>query len=486
MASSSLVYDVAGVACEKSALVIDLGKMLLPNPNPSPSMKLKGKHVSASIPAPVTFTLEVLAAVDDPVVSHRGLAAASGSHPLASTTAVSSLPNLGNSGPHPRNSGLISDSSWAKVVSTGTHSTPQPLHFVEPIFADDKSTLCIPPALLDIGCKKYELCLVGQFMGTIPKMGLINAMLNKLWDRQGAISISHYKDEMLLIQFPNADALSRALLGGPWHVGGVPLVLRVWSSSLKKLDLSSANLPVWVQLNNVPLELLTQEGLSYIVSTIRKPIRADQDCSQLFKGDRANVYIEVDYSKPLRHELTVDIRGEQVVIDISYSWKPQCCDKCKEWGHHELACPKKVKTAKWVPKATSTTALSNAIATTAANNSISGASVLKVLKALILPALSVASSEPVAEISTVVSLLCPVVDISDSGLNSLASAPSSSDTLPDILVASPKRSRAAAAGVAALVFLFLLDFLDLHMIADGSGQILYGIFGGGISGILNL
>ncbi|KAJ4821982.1 hypothetical protein Tsubulata_007529 [Turnera subulata] len=337
MASSSLVYDAAGVARENSALVIDLGKMLLPNPNPSPSMKLKGKHVSASIPAP-------------------------------------------------------------------------PLHFVERIFADDKSTLCIPPALLDIGCKKYGLCLVGQFMGTMPKMGLINAMLNKLWGRQGAISISHYKDEMLLIQFSNADALSHALLGGPWHVGGVPLVLRVWSSSLKKLDLCSTNLPVRVQLNNVPLELLTQEGLNYIASTIGKPIRADQDCSQLFKGDRANVCIEVDYSKPLRHELTVDTRGEQVKI------------------------------AKWVPKATSTAALSNAVATTAANNNISGASVLEVLKAPILPALSVASSEPIAEISTLVSLLCPVVDISDSGLNSLASAPSSSDTLPDILVASPKRS----------------------------------------------
>lgn len=31
---------------------------------------------------------------------------------------------------------------------------------------------------------------------------------------------------------------------------------------------------------------------------------------------------------------------------------------------------------------------------------------------------------------------------------------------------------------------FLLDFLDLHIIADGFGQIRYGIFGGGISGTL--
>ncbi|KAJ4843576.1 hypothetical protein Tsubulata_046986 [Turnera subulata] len=240
MASSSSVCDATGVAREKSVLVIDLGKMLLPNPNASSALKLKGKHASASVPTPVAFTSGVQAAVDDPILSNCGeflnpppasVSVAEGSRPPASTIVASTKSNLENPAPPPSKSVVTSDNSWAKVVSNGTRSIPQPLHFVEPVFAYDKYTLCIPSALLDIGYMKYELCLVGQFMGTVPKMGLINAMLNKLWARQGTISVSHYKDTMLLIQFPNADACI------VW-----------WSLACR-----------WCSFNSSGLELLTEE-----------------------------------------------------------------------------------------------------------------------------------------------------------------------------------------------------------------------------------
>ncbi|KAJ4821962.1 hypothetical protein Tsubulata_034557 [Turnera subulata] len=122
------------------------------------------------------------------------------------------------------------------------------------------------------------------------------------------------------------------------------------SASLQKLDIFAAKIPVWTKLKHVPLELLTREGLSYLANAIGKPLHVDQDCSRLFKGNCANICIEVNFSQPLKHELVVDFNGETVRIEVSYSWKPQRCDFCKDWGHHELACAKKKPITKWIQK----------------------------------------------------------------------------------------------------------------------------------------
>ncbi|KAJ4837688.1 hypothetical protein Tsubulata_036595 [Turnera subulata] len=160
-------------------------------------------------------------------------------------------------------------------------------------------------------------------------------------------------DGLILFQFPNEATYNRALSRGPWHVGGVPLMLWPWTSSLKKKDLTTAILPVWVKLKHVPLELLTKEGLSYLASTLGTPLHTDQECSKIFKSDCANVCVKVDFSKPLLNELKLDINCENVIINVAYSWKPSLYDIYKNWGHHALACNTKRIEKKWVQKTTS-------------------------------------------------------------------------------------------------------------------------------------
>ncbi|KAJ4842028.1 hypothetical protein Tsubulata_021917 [Turnera subulata] len=213
--------------------------------------------------------------------------------PSIAASGLSKAPTT-NSASLPSTASPVKPVPCVNVASGGTISH-QPLDFVERVFAADNSTISIPPELLEIGRKKYSLCLVGQFMGAAPKLRLIYTTLNKLWGRQGTISVSAYKDDLFLIQFPNEFALSRALFGGPWHAGGIPLVLRLWSASRQKLDVSAAKIPVWTKLKHVPLELLTREGLSYLASAIGKPLHADQDCSKLFKCNCVNICIEVNF-----------------------------------------------------------------------------------------------------------------------------------------------------------------------------------------------
>ncbi|KAJ4824487.1 hypothetical protein Tsubulata_033137 [Turnera subulata] len=334
------LLDSSGLARSKSAIVMDLGNLNFPNPKSVAALRFNGKSTQAPTPAPVAFGSTVV----DSVLVHRDPDSAVSPVSLPVTEApVEAISVVKDASP-------TSGSSWAKVIATGL--APHSLKFVEPIFTDDQSTISIPPELLAIGRKKYSLCLIGQFMGTAPKIGLIHTIANMLWGRVGAISVSKYKDDLFLFQFPNESAYSRALHRGPWHVGGIPLLLSPWSSSFQKLDSSSAVFPVWVKFKNVPLELLTHEGLSYIASAVGTPMHTDQDCSKLFRDNCANVCIKVDFSQPLKHELPVDINGERMIIDIAYSWKPQWCAKCRTWGHHELLCPNKKSLTQWVKKVT--------------------------------------------------------------------------------------------------------------------------------------
>ncbi|KAJ4844422.1 hypothetical protein Tsubulata_024214 [Turnera subulata] len=288
------LLDESGLVREKSSLVMDLGSLVFPNPSSSSVQKLKGKSI-VSGQQPVSFA----SVLDDPEA--QILPSVTNSVPIGSTsrppspTAVSaplilnspgfkeasvplgSVP-VGNSVPVPISGVSVAPSAptWSKVAS---RTTPQ-LSFVEPIFNSD--CLSIPSELLELGRKKYKLCLIGQFVGTAPKIGLIHAILNKLWGRDGLISVSPYKDGLFLIQLPTEAAYARALLKGPWHVGGTQL-------------------------------------------------HADQDCSQIFKSDDVNVCVQVDFSKPLKTELKLDLNGEVALIEIVYSWKPSYCDACKVW-----------------------------------------------------------------------------------------------------------------------------------------------------------
>ncbi|KAJ4843853.1 hypothetical protein Tsubulata_037216 [Turnera subulata] len=320
----------------KSPLVMDLGKINFPKSTVSSLAKGKSSQSSAMSPVIIAPAKPVSSPILEAVCSD------------ISSPKVTPPPSPKASlNPDPP---LVSRPSWNEVVSAGK-VVPKPLTFVEPILADDNTTLCIPPEILAIGQKKYSLCLIGQFLGNIPKLGFMTDILNKLWGRDGSISIAQYKEGLFLFQFPTEAAYNHALYGRNWHVGGSPLVLQPWSSSFQKRDPASSIFPVWVQLRNIPLELLTHEGLSYLASTIGSPLRADQDCSKLFKGDSANLYINVDFSKPLKQELVVDMCSEKVVIPVVYSWRPEQCVYCHTWGHAETICLKKKLTQKWVPKA---------------------------------------------------------------------------------------------------------------------------------------
>ncbi|KAJ4848232.1 hypothetical protein Tsubulata_033770 [Turnera subulata] len=258
MDSSTSLVDPTGLPCSKSAMALDLSRLdSLLRSDPAQLSISRGKNVTASVhkqdapPAP-TLVNNSTASCSDATSS----LAVGGV--LVSTSVEDTVAPIATA----------SKSTWASVV---TDSTPilQTLDFVQPILVSDSSAIRIPTDVIELGHKKYSMCLVGQFMGKAPRMGLIHAMFNKLWGRDGNIIVVPYKSDRFLIQFPTESSLSRALYRGPWHVGGIPLHLRLWDSKIQKVDFSNSLIPDWAEVNVIQSPNIVEDMVQTAPTTVQ-------------------------------------------------------------------------------------------------------------------------------------------------------------------------------------------------------------------------
>ena len=78
---------------------------------------------------------------------------------------------------------------------------------------------------------------------------------------------------------------------------------------MKSLDFNMARLPVWIQLGNVPLELFTKNGLSYIASAIGNPLYMDRFIANQSRLSFAKICVEVDVLSDIPRLIDVKMRN---------------------------------------------------------------------------------------------------------------------------------------------------------------------------------
>ncbi|XVE50375.1 hypothetical protein DITRI_Ditri01bG0157700 [Diplodiscus trichospermus] len=128
---------------------------------------------------------------------------------------------------------------------------------------------------------------------------------------------------LFIIKFPNSEACDRVLERGPWHIQNRPLIVRKWELGLTMLQFHMSKIPIWIQLGNVPLELFTQRGLSYIASAVGRPLYMDRITASQQRLAYAKVCLQIDVQTEilsiLRQELYQEdiIYGEGLVPKIS-------------------------------------------------------------------------------------------------------------------------------------------------------------------------
>ncbi|XP_039036073.1 uncharacterized protein LOC120172755 [Hibiscus syriacus] len=157
---------------------------------------------------------------------------------------------------------------WKKLF---VGSKYQSLDFFSPELRDGVATVKPPPEVIDEGIDDWNHALVGQFIGLAPSFGSTERIIEMIWGKS-----------------------SQVLENEPWHVQKKPLILRNWVPGMQKLSFDLSFMPIWVQLCNVPLELYSQKGLSYIASALGNPLYMDSITASKERLEFAKVCVEIE------------------------------------------------------------------------------------------------------------------------------------------------------------------------------------------------
>lgn len=207
-----------------------------------------------------------------------------------------------------------------------------------------------PVGVFEEGEQQWSNALVAQFLGAIPNLSAFQKTVNLLWGNGKEIDLRPAGKNLFIIQFPDEAARDKVLEGGPWYIKGQFLVLQKWEAGMETLELNLSRLPVWIQFSNIPLELFTKTGLSYIASAVGIPLYCDKITAYQKRLAFARICVEIDVSDNIPEVIEVEMKnGNIVYVYTKVSWLPQKYWKCKIFGHSDKSCVKK-EVGKWVPK----------------------------------------------------------------------------------------------------------------------------------------
>ncbi|KAL0282924.1 UNVERIFIED_CONTAM: hypothetical protein Sangu_2923000 [Sesamum angustifolium] len=108
--------------------------------------------------------------------------------------------------------------------------------------------------------------------------------------------------------------------------------------------LKHTQVPVWIQLHHLPVELWTTDGLSMVVSGIGKLLYPDTITRACTILDFAHVCVMLDISSKLPKHIIIMILKEDggetpCKVDIEYEWIPPKCNAYHSLGHQTSKCP---------------------------------------------------------------------------------------------------------------------------------------------------
>ncbi|KAI8573389.1 hypothetical protein RHMOL_Rhmol01G0273400 [Rhododendron molle] len=112
------------------------------------------------------------------------------------------------------------------------------------------------------------------------------------------------------------------------------MVLKQWQPQMCLQKDQLQKIPLWAQFYNVPLELWTAAGLSYVASAVGKPLYADSVIEQCKRLNYAKICVEIDVNSELPESFDVVLaNGACFTINVWYPWRPLKCSKCHVFGH---------------------------------------------------------------------------------------------------------------------------------------------------------
>ncbi|WZZ42705.1 hypothetical protein YC2023_038964 [Brassica napus] len=187
----------------------------------------------------------------------------------------------------------------------------------------------------------WEDFLVGNFLDTAPHVAKIHAVVNKIWREGGkGQAVEVYEVDSTTMKFRVSDPSMRAriLRRGMWNIGNIPLVVTKWTPEELKEKPEIQAIPMWVYLKNVPMNMYSWEGLSFITSAVGHPVKIHPETAFCSNFKLAKIFVNANLTKELPKKINFTKNGKSTTVEFIYPRLPVRCLTCNKWGHVEKAC----------------------------------------------------------------------------------------------------------------------------------------------------
>ncbi|KAL0367297.1 UNVERIFIED_CONTAM: hypothetical protein Sradi_3619800 [Sesamum radiatum] len=158
---------------------------------------------------------------------------------------------------------------------------------------------------------------VGYFLGKRPYFHHVNEFARSVWPMVREVKAT--ANGFFFFEFKTMAAMEEVIEGGPWLFQGQAIILQKWTPGIALRKLQHTQVPVWIRLRHLPVELWTDEGLSTVASGVGKPLYPDaitRACTRLdfarcptVKPRQSPVHVYVP--KPTRPPTYREMRTEE-------------------------------------------------------------------------------------------------------------------------------------------------------------------------------
>ncbi|KAL2246371.1 UNVERIFIED_CONTAM: hypothetical protein Sindi_2905300, partial [Sesamum indicum] len=209
------------------------------------------------------------------------------------------------------------------------------------------------------GAKGWKATAVGYLLGKRPYFHHLKEYALSVW--LGLREVTGTTNGLFFFQFKSIAAMEDIIEGGSWLFQGQSIVLQKWKPGMVLRKLRHTQVPIWIKLRHLPMELWTEEGLRTVASGVGKPLYTDAITRAYTRLDFARVCVMLDVTSNLPKHISImtphEDGGESPYkVDVEYEWLPPKCTSCMTLGYSAKECAlNKTKQAKspiaiYVPK----------------------------------------------------------------------------------------------------------------------------------------
>lgn len=238
--------------------------------------------------------------------------------------------------------------SWASVAQ---EKKVMKKYDLDISITEGKHSVEVPAEIIEQANPLWEDFVIARFLETAPHIAKVHMIVNKIWafgEKSLKLDVFEMDERTMRIRIVNEKIKDKVVRRGMWNIAGVPMVVSRWSPDV--VDPNANLTPLWVHLRNVPLNMYSWEGLSFMTSAVGVPDHLHPETIACTNFDVAKIFVKADLSKELPKRIDFTIQGEKVAVEFAYPWLPPRCPNCEKWGHYETFCKLKKHDMQSCPK----------------------------------------------------------------------------------------------------------------------------------------